>query len=136
MYTINSAVMLKEAIFELEIKKTEQGRAIKEKFYEIKENLRPANIIRNTFDEVATSPRLRLNLLGAVVGLGAAYFSRKLVVGRSVSVFRNILGSVLQLGISAVVASKPGVLQNIGQTIVKRIFTKKHLFEPSTHQRN
>jgi hypothetical protein len=136
MYTINSAALLKEAIFELEIKKTEQGRTIKEKFYIIKENLKPANIIRNTFDEVATSPRLRLNLLGAVVGLGAAYFSRKLVVGRSVNVFRNILGSVLQLGISAVVASKPGVLQNIGQTIVKRVFTKKHSFEPSSHQRN
>jgi hypothetical protein len=136
MYTINSSALLKEAIFELEIKKTEQGRTIKEKFYIIKENLKPANIIRNTFDEVATSPRLRLNLLGAVVGLGAAYFSRKLVVGRSVNVFRNILGSVLQLGISAVVASKPGVLQNIGQTIVKRVFTKKHSFEPSSHQRN
>ena len=136
MYTINSAALLKEAIFELEIKKTEQGRTIKEKFYVIKENLKPANIIRNTFEEVATSPKLRLNLLGAVVGLGAAYFSRKLVVGRSVNVFRNILGSVMQLGISAVVASKPGLLQNIGQTIVKRIFTKKNLHEIHSSQRN
>ena len=118
------------------IRKKEQGRTIKEKFYEIKENLKPANIIRNTFDEVATSPRLRLNLLGAMVGLGAAYFSRKLVVGRSGNVFRNILGSVLQLGISAVVASKPGLLQTIGQTIVKRVFTKKNSYEPTIHQRN
>ena len=136
MYTINSAVQLKEAIFELEIRKKEQGSTIKEKFYVIKENLKPANIIRNTFDEVATSPRLRLNLLGAVVGLGAAYFSRKLVVGRSVNIFRKILGSALQLGISAAVASKPGILQNIGQTILKRVFTKKHTFEPSSHQQN
>lgn len=136
MYTINSAVLLKEAIFELENRKKEQGRTIKEKFYTIKENLKPANIIRSTFDEVASSPRLKLNLLGAVVGLGAAYFSRKLVVGRSVNVFRKILGSVLQLGISAVVASKPGVLQNIGQTIVKRVFTKKNSYEPTSHQRN
>ncbi len=136
MYTINSAVQLKEAIFEMEIRKKEQGRTIKEKFYVIKENLKPANIIRNTFDEVATSPRLRLNLLGAVVGLGAAYFSRKLVVGKSVNIFRKILGSALQLGISAAVASKPGILQNIGQTILKRVFTKKHSFEPSSHQQN
>ncbi len=136
MYTINSAVQLKEAIFELEIRKKEQGRTIKEKFYIIKENLKPANIIRNTIDEVATSPRLRLNLLGAVVGLGAAYFSRKLVVGKSVNIFRKILGSVLQLGISAAVASKPGVLQNIGQTIFKRVFTKKNSYEPTSHQRN
>ncbi len=131
MYTIDSAVQLKEAIFELEIRKKEQGRIIKEKFYIIRENLEPANIIRNTINEVATSPRFRLNLLGAVVGLGAAYFSRKLVVGKSVSIFRKILGSVLQLGISAAVASKPGMLQNVGHIILKRIFTKKDSFEPS-----
>jgi hypothetical protein len=136
MYTINSAVQLKEAIFEMERRKKEQGRTIKDKFYVIKENLKPANIIRNTFDEVATSPRLRLNLLGAVVGLGAAYFSRKLVVGKSVSIFRKILGSALQLGISAAVASKPGILQNIGQTILKRVFIKKNSFEPTSHQQN
>ena len=133
MYTIDSAVQLKEAIFELEIRKKEQGRTIKEKFYIIKENLEPANIIRNTINEVATSPSFRLNLLGAVLGLGAAYFSRKLVVGKSVNIFRKILGSVLQLGISAVVASKPGVLQNIGHTIFKRVFTKKNSYEPTSY---
>jgi hypothetical protein len=136
MNTINSAILLKEAIFELEIKKKEQGQTIKEQFHVIKENLRPANIIRNTFEEVAASPKLRINLMGALVGLGAAYFSRKLVVGKSASTFRNILGSVLQLGISAVVASKPGVLQSIGQTIAKRVFTKKNSYEPTSHQRN
>ena len=136
MNPINSVVLLKEAIYELEVRKTEQGRNIKEQFHVIRENLRPANIIRNTFDEVATSPKLRLNLMGAMVGLGAAYFSRKLVVGKSANVVRNILGSVLQLGISAIVASKPGVLQNIGQTIVKRVFTKKNSYEPTVHQRN
>jgi hypothetical protein len=136
MNTINSAVMLKEAIFELEMRKKKQGRIIKEQFYEIKEKLKPANIIRNTIDEVATSPRLRLNLLGAMVGFGAAYFSRKLVVGKSGSIIRNIVGSALQLGISAVVAGKPGILQTIGQTFVKRVFTKKNSYEPTIHQRN
>jgi hypothetical protein len=136
MNTINSAVMLKEAIFELEMRKNKQGRTIKEQFYEIKEKLKPANIIRNTIDEVATSPRLRLNLLGAMVGLGAAYFSRKLVVGKSGGILRNIVGSALQLGISAAVAGKPGMLQALGQTIVKRVFTKKNSYEPTIHQRN
>jgi hypothetical protein len=136
MNTINSAILLKEAIVELEIKKKEQGQAVKEQFNAIKENLRPANIIRKTIDEVATSPKLRLSLMGALVGLGAAYFSRKLVIGKSASTFRNILGSVLQLGISAVVASKPGVLQSIGQNIAKRVFIKRNSYEPSSHQRN
>jgi hypothetical protein len=136
MENINSVVLLKEAIVNLEIKKIEQGKLIKEQFHIIKENLRPANIIRNTFDEVSNSPKLRSNLLGAAVGLGAAYFSRKLVAGKSGNSFRRILGSVLQMGISAVVATKPGILQSIGQTIVKRVFTKRNSYEPSSQQRN
>jgi hypothetical protein len=136
MNTINSVVLLREAIFELEIKQKEQGQIIKEKFHAIKENLKPANIIRNTFDEVASSPKLRSNLMGALVGLGAAYFSRKLVVGRSASILRKVLGGALQLGISAFVARKPDMLQTIGQTIVKRVFTKKNSYEPTSHQRN
>lgn len=136
MANINSVVLLKEAIVNLEIKKIEQGKLIRDQFNTIKENLRPANIIRDTFDEVATSPKLRSNLMGAVLGLGAAYISRKLVVGKSASVFRKILGSVLQMGMSAVVATKPGMLKSIGQTVVKRIFTKKNSYEPSSQQRN
>jgi hypothetical protein len=136
MENINSVVLLKEAIVNLEIRKIEQGKLIKEQFNTIKENLRPANIIRDTFEEVATSPKLRSNLMGAVVGLGAAYISRKLIIGKSGNIFRKILGSALQMGISAVVATKPGMLQNIGQTIVKRVFTKKNSYEPSSHQRN
>jgi hypothetical protein len=136
MDNINSVVLLKEAIVNLEIKKIEQGRLIKEQFNTIKENLRPANIIRDTFDEVASSPKLRSNLLGAAVGLGAAYLSRKLVVGKSANSFRKILGSVLQMGISAVVATKPGMLKSIGQTVVKQIFTKKNSYEPTSQQRN
>jgi hypothetical protein len=130
MNTINSAVMLKEAIFELEMRKKEQGRTIKEKFHQIKEQLSLSNILRNTFDEVAGSTMLRSNLLGVMAGLGAIYFSKKLAAGNSRNVFRKILSTALQLGISAVVARKSGMLLTLGQTIVKRIFSKKNSSEP------
>jgi hypothetical protein len=136
MYTINSAALLKEAIFELEVKKTEQGLIIKEQFHEVKQQLRPANILRNTFDVVAGSPTLRSNLLGALVGLGAAYFSKRLVAGNSRNAFRKILGTALQLGISAVVAKKSGILLTLGQTIARRVFTKMNSHEPSIYQQN
>jgi hypothetical protein len=136
MFTFNSAVQLKEAIFELEAKKAKQGRIIKDQFDEIKEHLKPANILRNTFYEVAGSPSLRSNLLGALAGLGAAYFSKRLVAGNSRSVFRKILGTALQLGISAVVARKSGMLLILGQTIARRVFTKKNSHENFIYQQN
>jgi hypothetical protein len=129
MENINSVILLKEAIVTLEMKKTEQGRLIKEKFDTIRENLRPANVIRNTFDEVRNSPNLKVNILGAILGLGVGYFSNRLVAGTTGKPFRRILGNVLQMGITAVVA-KPHLLQTLGQTIVKRVFTKKNSYEP------
>jgi hypothetical protein len=129
MENINSAVLLKEAIVNLEIRKLEQGRLIKEQLNTIKEDLRPSTIIRNTFDEVKSSPNLRSNILGAILGLGAGYFSKKLVAGTTGKPFRRILGNLLQMGITAAVA-KPTLLQSLGQTIVKRVFTKKNSYEP------
>jgi hypothetical protein len=129
MENINSVVLLKEAIINLEITKIEQGKLIKEKFNTIRENLKPANVIRDTFDEVTSSPNLRSNILGAILGLGAGYFSKRLVAGTTGKPFRRILGNVLQMGITAVVA-KPHLLQSLGQTIFKRVFTKKNSYEP------
>lgn len=129
MENINSAVLLKEAIINLELRKIEQGKIIKEKFNTIRENLKPANVIRNTFDEVKNSPNLRSNILGAILGLSAGYFSKRLVAGTTGKPFRRILGNVLQMGITAVVA-KPNLLQTLGQTIFKRVFTKKISYEP------
>lgn len=133
MDKINSAVLLKEAIVNLEIRKIEQGKLIKEQFNVIKENLRPANIIQNTLDEVRNSPKVRSNLFGALIGLGAGYISKKIVAGRVGNPFRRVLGNVLQIGITAVMARKPDLLQTIGQTIVKRVFTKKNSYEPSRY---
>ncbi len=128
MENINSVVMLKEAIANLEIKKIEQGKLIKEQFNIIKENLSPFNIIRHTFNEVRSSPNLKSKIIGAIFGLGAGYFSKKIVAGTTGKPFRRILGNVLQMGITAVVA-KPHLLQTLGQTIVKRVFTKKNSYE-------
>jgi len=135
MDKIDSVVLLKEAILELELKRAEQGRILKEQFQIIKENLRPSNIIQNTFNEVATSPKLRSNLMGALFGLAAGYFSKKLVAGKNGSPIRRIIGNVLQVGITAMIAKKPYLLQTIGQTILKRVFTKNNSYEPH-HQRN
>jgi hypothetical protein len=132
MENINSAVLLKEAIINLELKKIEQGRLLKEQFNIIRENLKPSTIIRNTFDEVKSSPNLRSNIIGALLGLGAGYFSKRLVGGTTGKPFRRLLGNLLQMGITAVVA-KPNLLQTLGQTIVKRVFTKKNSYEPSRY---
>ncbi len=130
METINSAVLLKEAIVELEIKKIQQGRIIKEQFEIIKENLKLSNIISNTLDEVKSSSKVRSNLMGALLGIGAGYISKKIVAGNAGNPVRRLIGNILQVGITAVMAKKSDLFQTIGKTILQRVFTKKKYYEP------
>jgi len=129
MDTINSVELLKKTIIDLELKKIEQAKQIRQQFNTIKENLKPSNIIWNTVDEVRNSPKMKSNILGALIGLGAGYFTRKLVVGKTGNPYRRFFGNLIQVGLTAAMARRNDLFQTIGKTIIKRVFTKRNSFE-------
>ena len=97
---------LETAIKRLERKKNQMEEDLKEHFHIILEDLKPANILKNTLHEVQISTPLKHNLLKIAVGLGAGYFSRKLVVGKSAGLVKKALGTALQFGITQFIAKK------------------------------
>jgi hypothetical protein len=103
---INGTMDLEAAITRLEMKKAVLEEDLKDHFNGILENLKPANILKNTLHEVQESVPLKNNLLKIVLGLGAGYFSRKLVVGKSAGLLKKALGTVLQFGVTKLVAGK------------------------------
>ena len=91
------------------IKRLERRRAVleeelKDRFHELAEDLRPKNILKNTIHEVQGSTVLKHNILKVALGLGAGYFSRKLVVTKSAGFVKKALGAALQYGITNFVA--------------------------------
>ena len=131
METITSVVSLKNAIQLLEAEQTVKGIILKEQFQLTFESLKPINILKNTLKEVSSSPLLIDNILGSVVGLATGYLSKKIVVGASGNIFRNILGSILQFGVTNVVSRHPEGIKSIGQSIFQLLFRKK---EDSVHE--
>jgi hypothetical protein len=55
---------------------------------------------------VQESTSLKQNLLKVALGLGAGYFSRKMVVGKSAGIVKKALGTALQYGITNFIAKK------------------------------
>ncbi|HXS55931.1 MAG TPA: hypothetical protein VN726_07385 [Hanamia sp.] len=104
--TIASTSDLETAIKRLERKRRLMEEDMKEDMHNLLENLKPANILRTTLHEVQESTPLKHNLLKVAVGLGAGYFSRKMVVGKSAGIVKKALGTALQYGITQFVASK------------------------------
>ncbi len=127
MDPIITDIDLRFAIYQLEKKQAEEGRLLKEQFFLTYESLKPANLFRNTMSDVAASPYLIDNILGTAIGLGTGYLTRKVTLGTSGNVFKRFFGSVMQFGVTNIVARHPGTIKAIGHFIFKHVLHKKEI---------
>lgn len=104
--SIANTTDLATAIKRLERRKAVMEEDLKDRFHELAEDLKPKNILKHTIHEVQESTELKHNLLKVAIGLGAGYFSRKLVVSKSAGFVKKALGTALQYGITNFVAKK------------------------------
>jgi hypothetical protein len=124
---INSITELDMAIKRLERKKLLLEENLKDDFHTLLQSLKPTNILKNTIHEVQESPELKHNLFKVALGLGAGYFSRKLVVGKSAGIVKRALGAALQYGITSLVAKKNGKEEESGLRSRKKNLFKRIL---------
>jgi len=124
---INSVTELDMAIKRLERKKLLLEENLKDDFHTLLQSLKPTNILKNTIHEVQESPELKHNLFKVALGLGAGYFSRKLVVGKSAGIVKRALGAALQYGITSFVAKKNGNEEESGLRSKKKNLFKRIL---------
>jgi hypothetical protein len=103
---------LSTAIKRLERRKMVMEEDLKDHFHSLLDTLKPKNILKNTLDEIQESTPLKHNLLKLAVGLGAGYFSRKMVIGKSAGIVKKALGTALQYGVTQFVAKKDDNIDN------------------------
>jgi len=127
METITSIAELKTAIQVLEFEQMIKRQQLKDQLLLTHESLKPVNLIKSTLSEVASSPYLIDNILGATMGLASGYLTRKLVVSGSHNIFKKILGSVLQFGVTNLVAQHTDPIKSVGQYIYQHFLHKKEM---------
>ncbi len=107
LITIANTSELSEAIRKLEVKRRIQEEGIRDHAHDLLVNLKPSNILKHTLEEVQESTSLKHNLLKVAIGLGAGYFSRKMIVGKSAGIVKKALGAAVQYGLTNFIAKKP-----------------------------
>lgn len=127
MQNISSAAELKNAIQLLEAEQADKGRLLREQLNITFESLKPANLIASTLNDIAKSPFLVDNILGAAVGLVTGFYSQKLMLNPSGNKLKKLMGTVLQFGVTNLVARHQGTLRAIGAIIFRRLTRKKRL---------
>lgn len=126
MENIKSTAELVEAIQILEAEQADHLLQMREKFYFLRQSLRPVNIIGNSLKGMASSPNLFKKILGTGLALFAGYLSTKsFFVGASNNKFRRIFGTVLKFGVAGAVARGPKVINSIREFIAQRIYRKR-----------
>ena len=103
IYTIDE---LNQRIKLLENRQDEEWCAIKDHIDDLKENLKPINLIRNTVEEINETVGFKSHLAQSAISIAIGYFAKRFIVGKGDSMFKGILGSIVQLVVTNLV-SKP-----------------------------
>jgi len=127
MQNITSIAELKNAIQLLEVEQADKGQLLKEQFFLTFESLKPANLLRSTVNDIASSPYLIDNILGAAMGLVSGFLSKKIFIGASGNKLRKLIGHVLQFGVTNFVALHPGAIKKIGWSVIQHLVRKKRM---------
>jgi uncharacterized protein (UPF0335 family) len=107
METIACADDLKCTIEKLEKQRKEEGQQIKEVFQDIKSNLSPANIVKNTIQEVKEIPNLKKDVVKAALGLTVGFLAKKVLIRSSLNPLRRIAGNALEVMIAGYITKHP-----------------------------
>lgn len=125
MDQITTSAELKEAIRLLEEKQKMAGEEVREEALLLYESLKPVNLFRSTVREVVTSPNLVDDLISMAIGLGSGYVSKKMISGTSNNNLKKILGTLMQLGVTALTRENLSNLLMYARAVAETIAEKR-----------
>ncbi|MCG9791187.1 hypothetical protein [Flavobacterium algicola] len=97
---------LDQKIANLEIERNIQRIELKNQLLITYESVKPLNILKETLSEINHSPETKVNVAETALSLAGGYFSKKLIMGKSNSFFKKILGYGLQYGVTKLISKK------------------------------
>ena len=125
MQNITSYSDLKNAIQLLEAEQGVKAKLFKDQLHLTFESIKPINLIRKSLHDISSSPDLVDNILGVATGIASGFLTRKIFIGASGNIIRKILGTVLQFGVTNVVAKNPDTIKSVGQAIMNLFLRRK-----------
>jgi hypothetical protein len=124
MKKISQSDNIKSEISRLKNSQKAELALLKIQFHTTFENLKPINLLKETFKEVGESPDLKSNLLNGAIGLSTGFISKKLMIGNTSNPIKKLLGTVVEFAIANVVAKNSEKIIATGETLFQLIFKR------------
>ena len=119
MENISSVSELKNAIEFLKVEQAVKGSAVREHFYVVYDSFKPVNLLAGSLNDITGSPLLVKNIVGIGMGLLTGTMTKSIFIGASGSKIKKILGTLMQYGITNVVANHTDLLKAVGESLIK-----------------
>lgn len=107
MAQIKTQAELRQAIADLERKKTMQEMVIKGEARLVKEAFSPVNLVKNTFSRLAEIPEVRKTLVNTIIGFGLGYVAKKATTVMSEQTLDQFVGNVINSQVSKIEENDP-----------------------------
>jgi hypothetical protein len=125
MQKISSVEGLRNAIQLLEAEQNIKGELLKKQVMITYESLRPVNLLKNTLKDLFSTSFRDENISGIAAGITGGYLLKKLFVGRSGNPFKRLLGSIIQFGLTNIIAQNSQVIRSFAEGVFRMFSEKK-----------
>ena len=122
---ITNKAELDAAIIELEKKKRQQEELLVAQYHVTRESLTPLNIIKDGFNRLSQMPGIGDGLLKTAAGVGAAFISKKLLIGNSSSLLKKALASIVEFTVAKSTITNADKIKAYGISVYNNLFKKK-----------
>lgn len=116
---------LKESIRLLEIQQAEEGKILKEQFKATYESLKLVNLVKSSLKELTDSVEIKNNLFETIVSIATGYLTKKLMISSTSNPFKKILGALIQLGVTNLVAKNAETIRIYITELIDRFLHPK-----------
>ena len=121
---------LDETIRRLKLKQKEDLALLKDQAHLTMESLKPMNLIKRAFQQIAASAEIKSNAATTVFALTTAFLSKRALMGVSQNPYKKIFGTLLQFGIAKLISNNSGPLKLQLEKLIRRILNAKNKVEP------
>ena len=117
---ISNSEELHKAMNELETKIQVQELEIKDNYSQVKQNLQPKRVVKNTFSYVAETPEIQRTLVNTAIGFILGYASKKAVELLSEEVLDKTIHNIVNNQITKIENRQPATLLSKGISLIRK----------------
>ncbi|MBU3821816.1 hypothetical protein KO566_07065 [Flavobacteriaceae bacterium XHP0103] len=92
----NQSQLLDARIVALEKKQNENLKELQVQLNKTYQELRPSKLLYRAISDIKEEPKIKNNAFETLVSIVGGFLSKKILVGKSKSVFKNLLGFTIQ----------------------------------------